>query len=96
MTDRLTYSTREAAEALGISTSKVYALIRRGELRSIRVDGRRLIARAWLREFLGLPAEETVAASPTPVLRPEPDEVRYLVVVRRLREGEPADDRRRW
>jgi excisionase family DNA binding protein len=41
---RLTMSVEEASEALGISRSLVYALVRRGVLPSLRLGRRDLIA----------------------------------------------------
>lgn len=40
---KLAYSVEEAAEVISISTRKFYDLLGRGDLRSVRVDGRRLV-----------------------------------------------------
>ncbi|MEO7443050.1 MAG: excisionase family DNA-binding protein [Acidimicrobiales bacterium] len=45
MTDRLTLSVAEAAEALGVSDDLVYELTERGELPCLRVGRRKLIPR---------------------------------------------------
>jgi excisionase family DNA binding protein len=42
----------DAARALGIGRTKVYELIRRGELRSVRLDGLRRIPMAALVEYV--------------------------------------------
>ena len=43
MTERLTYTVSEAAEAIGISRSKLYTLLAQGQLRNVRVGRRTLI-----------------------------------------------------
>lgn len=40
---KLNYSVKETAEALGIGRTACYALIARGELPSIVIEGRRLV-----------------------------------------------------
>ncbi len=52
--DRAAYSLGEVAGLVGMSVSGLYLLIGRGELRSIRVGGRRLVTRQALNEFLHL------------------------------------------
>jgi excisionase family DNA binding protein len=42
---RLLMSVEEAGHALGISRSTIYRMIRRGSIRSVRKDGRRLISK---------------------------------------------------
>jgi len=49
---QLVYTVIEAAQALRLSRSKTYELLRNGRLRSVRVDGRRLIRRADLERFI--------------------------------------------
>ena len=49
--EKLAYSIREAADALGISPEKVRRLIKAGRLKSVMLDGRRLIHRDHLIEF---------------------------------------------
>jgi excisionase family DNA binding protein len=50
--DRAAYSLSEVAGLIGMSVSGLYLLIGRGELRSIRVGGRRLVTRQALDDFL--------------------------------------------
>lgn len=45
-TPRLAYSIKDAATALGLSRSTLYKLISTGELRTLRIAGRRLIQAA--------------------------------------------------
>jgi len=40
---RLAYSIREFAEAAGVSRAQIYVLLQRGEVRSVKLGGRRLI-----------------------------------------------------
>jgi excisionase family DNA binding protein len=49
---QLVYTVVEAAQALRLSRSKTYELLRNGRLRSVRVDGRRLIRRSDLETFI--------------------------------------------
>ena len=42
-TDRLVYRVNEACHVLGIGRTSLYKLIETGELRTVRVAGRRLI-----------------------------------------------------
>ncbi|MBG0827630.1 helix-turn-helix domain-containing protein [Planomonospora sp. ID67723] len=51
----------KAAELLGIGRTKVYALMRSGALRSVRVGGLRRIPRAALIEFVTHLEEENAA-----------------------------------
>jgi excisionase family DNA binding protein len=51
---RLTYSVEEVAEVLGLSRSKTYELVARGEIPVVPLAGRRkLIARRVVDELLG-------------------------------------------
>jgi excisionase family DNA binding protein len=50
---RLAYSPAEAAEALGISRSMVYTLIRAGSVRIAKIGTRTLISAAELARLLG-------------------------------------------
>jgi excisionase family DNA binding protein len=50
--ERVTFGVDEAAEMLGIGTTLAKELIRTGELRSIKIGRRRMIARADLDEFV--------------------------------------------
>ena len=45
MSDRLAYSVREAAEAIGISQTKMREMCLRGEVFSLKLDGRRIVPR---------------------------------------------------
>ncbi len=71
---RLLISVAEARDALGVGTTKLYALLGDGSLRARRLGGRTLIESASLRAFVeslpvaefGRPAE---AADPTPPAR---------------------------
>jgi excisionase family DNA binding protein len=49
---KLVFSVGEAAEVLGIGTTLAKELIRTGELRSIKIGRRRLVARADLEVFV--------------------------------------------
>lgn len=51
---RLTYTVEEVAEILGLSRSKIYELVARGEIPVVPLSGRRrLIARVTLDRILG-------------------------------------------
>jgi len=53
---RLTYSVEEVAEVLGLSRSKTYELVARGEIPAVPLAGRRkLIARATVDRLLNTP-----------------------------------------
>ncbi len=54
---RLLVSVEEAAEALAISRTAVFRLLREGRLRSVKIDKRRLIAVAALHDFVNELAE---------------------------------------
>ena len=51
-TDKLVYSVDEAAEQLSIGRTLAYDLIRSGQLPSIKIGHRRLIARDDLESFV--------------------------------------------
>jgi excisionase family DNA binding protein len=58
--DRVLLRANEAADALGVSRSKVYELLASGRLRSVNVDGARRVPCEAVREFVaGLEAEVT-------------------------------------
>lgn len=60
--DKLVYSVTEAAEALSIGRTLIYDLIRTGELRTLKIGHRRLVARADLDEFVArLQGKESAA-----------------------------------
>ena len=50
--ERLTFTVPEAAALLGIGTTLTKELIRTGELASLKIGSRRLIARADLEAFV--------------------------------------------
>lgn len=52
MSDKLAYTVQEAGEAIGISRSTVFDMIRMGELTAKRLRGRTLIARTELQRLL--------------------------------------------
>lgn len=52
--ERLAYSPAEAAAALGVSRSSLYLALRRGDVHSRTLGGRRLVPRAELDRLLGL------------------------------------------
>ncbi|MGF1598083.1 MAG: helix-turn-helix domain-containing protein [Acidimicrobiales bacterium] len=49
---RLTLTVSEAAETLGIGRTLAYRLIRSGELRSVKVGGRRFITENQLQSYV--------------------------------------------
>lgn len=51
---RLAYSPAEAAALLGCARSSIYQSLRRGDVRSVLLGGRRLIPAAELTRLLGL------------------------------------------
>jgi excisionase family DNA binding protein len=53
-TDRLTVTVPEAARLLGVSRMSAYSAVRTGEIPSIRIGRRVLIARAALERLLGI------------------------------------------
>ncbi len=59
--DRLLLDVESAARTMGISRSLLYGLLSRGELPSLRIGARRLVARqsieAWVARALERPAE---------------------------------------
>ena len=50
--EKLLLSSSEAAERLSMGRSKIYELMRRGELRSVKIGGCRRIPRAALDDFV--------------------------------------------
>jgi excisionase family DNA binding protein len=50
--DKLLFSPAEAAVHLSLGRSKIYELMRLGELRSVKIGGCRRIPRAALAEFV--------------------------------------------
>lgn len=72
--ERLALRPMEAAEAIGISRSAVYALISAGELPAIRVGGVLRVPCAELREWIASKSREVKGFAPEPVeeQRPHP------------------------
>ncbi len=66
LAERRAYTMGEAAGLAGLSVSHLYALMARGQLRSVRVGARRLIPREALDELLANrePKQTLVAAKP--------------------------------
>jgi excisionase family DNA binding protein len=56
--DKLLLSPTEAAAHLGIGRSKVYELLRLGQLRSVKIGASRRIPQAALADFIAALAEE--------------------------------------
>lgn len=50
--NKLLYSSREAAEMLSLSRTTIFELLRRGELRSIKIGRSRRIPASALEEFV--------------------------------------------
>ncbi len=50
--EQLMYRPEEAADMLGIGRTRVFALIRSGQLRSVKLGGARLISADALRAFV--------------------------------------------
>src|SRR5689334_18637384 len=63
------YSVRQVAERLDLSVSRVWELIRGGELRSFKVGGSRRVDPSDLAEFLQ--AQRRRAVSPAPARQPK-------------------------
>ena len=59
MTERLTYSVKEAAEALGVSAWTVREEIRTGRIESVRLGSRILIPRFALEQLVNMPESAT-------------------------------------
>jgi len=59
MNDKLLYRVTEVAAYLSVSRSKVYELLKSGELQSVRIDRSRLIRRSDLEAYV----ESLVSAS---------------------------------
>jgi excisionase family DNA binding protein len=52
MNDKLLYRIPEVAEALNVSRSKVYELLKAGQIRSVRIDRTRLVRADDLRAYV--------------------------------------------
>lgn len=57
MSDRLTMTVQETAEALGISRNSAYQLVRQGEIPSVRLGRRLVIPKQALTAWLERQAE---------------------------------------
>ncbi len=55
-TQRLAFTVKDAVDAIGLSRSKLYAMMKEGTLRSVLVGGRRLIPVDALRALVDCPA----------------------------------------
>ena len=55
LSERLGYDTGETAALIGVSVSHVYVLIKRGDLQTVKVAGRRIIPRWAIEALLGCP-----------------------------------------
>lgn len=65
MPEKLLYQVKEAAERINLGRSTVYTLIRTGQIESVKVGRKRLIASAALDEFVArVRAAQSPAASP--------------------------------
>jgi excisionase family DNA binding protein len=62
--ERLLLRPTEAAEVIGIGRSKMYELLARGEMPSMRVGGSLRVPLAQLREWVDRKVEESGAARP--------------------------------
>lgn len=56
--NKLAYQVREAAAAVGVSRSKLYELMRSGEVRAFKGGGRTLIAADELRRWVAERSDE--------------------------------------
>jgi excisionase family DNA binding protein len=59
--EKLLLTPEEAARALGVGRCKVFDLIRRGQLRSVKLDGYRRIQPSALEEFFSALGQEGAA-----------------------------------
>jgi len=55
-TERLTYSVKEVAEALGVCRATVDAAIHSGQIRAVKIGNRNLIPAQALRDLLATPS----------------------------------------
>lgn len=67
MTEKMGYSVAEAAKAIGISETKMRELCLRGVVKSIKLEGRRIVPRWALEELLETPAPQPEPAD-TPAI----------------------------
>ncbi len=59
--ERLAYSVREAAQAVGVSTRTIVREIKRGRLRAVRISRRVVIPADALTQFLKNPQEHNMS-----------------------------------
>lgn len=52
MSEPVLVSIREAGHILGIGRSKIYELLGQGDLESVKLDGRRLVVMASIKELI--------------------------------------------
>jgi excisionase family DNA binding protein len=72
LSERLGYDVGETAALINSSVSFVYELIRRGELETVKVGGRRIVPRWALEALLGFPIGAVLSnKNPPPALVPE-------------------------
>lgn len=60
--DRLLYRVGEAAEMLGISRSKAWELVARGEIESLKIDGSRRVTRQAIEAYVQRRLTESASA----------------------------------
>ena len=65
-------SVRDVADQLGISRSKVYELVYKGEISSLAIGRRKRISPAALAEFISKPADNASSIPPGTLYKPEP------------------------
>jgi excisionase family DNA binding protein len=57
-------SVRQTAERLGVGITTVFALIRDGELRSLKIRSRRIVTAEAIDEFIAQRSEDRLGSSP--------------------------------
>jgi excisionase family DNA binding protein len=67
MDERLTLSVEEAGRLLGISRGLAYALVRQGEIPSLRLGRRLVVPRKALQAMLDVDRSEAPPVEPTPI-----------------------------
>ncbi|GEM_PF-5189066 len=63
--DLLILTVKEASEALRVSRTKMYALVLRGDIKTLLIGRSRRISRAALYEFVGIAAPPPESQAPT-------------------------------
>jgi excisionase family DNA binding protein len=64
LSERQALTMGEAASLIGLSVSYLYILMQRGELRTVKIGGRRLVPRDALDELLGRAPPPGLTAGP--------------------------------